>query len=129
MDKSYITSLLKRDSRTLDLYEIKEIIDALVDNNIDSWQAINFMDRKEKDYFSELRQEHRERLTKEGKKPTEALLEDLVRTDPRWTGEFLNNQKLVYKAGTLYRENYKKWERTYQACVMAISAKNKNTVI
>lgn len=129
MDKTYINSLLKKNDRDLDLYEIKDILDALVEKDKEAWKAMNFMDRKEKDYYALLKREYRDKFISEGKKATEGMLDEFVRTDKRWKEDLLALQDKVFEAGTMYRENYKKWERTYQACVMSISAKNKNIII
>jgi hypothetical protein len=128
MDKTYINSLLKKNPRELDLYDIKDILAALVDTDIDAWQAMDFMDKEEKNLFSKIRNDFREELVAGGKKPTESWLEDLVRTSKEWL-DHLVKEKEVDKAGKLFRESYKKWERCFSARMMKDSKDNKQILI
>lgn len=121
-------SLLKKDPRHLDLYDIKDILEAFVGSDIDSWTAMDFMEEERKNLFSKIRKRERERLLKDGQKPTESLLEDLVRTDDDYL-EFVENERKIDKDGKLFRETYRRWERTFQACMMKMSADKKSTII
>lgn len=119
-----VKELLKRDYKTLDLYEIADILEEFIKDNVNQMEDADEVDDYEKDKFSLIRKEIRDNLLAEGKKPTESLLEDLVRTSEKWK-ESRDYMREVRIKGKLLKEAYKKWSNRYTARLMQESKQNK----
>ncbi len=122
---SYIASLVKKDYRTLDLYEIADVCEAIGTEAIDAETDAKMMKEMSKSKYAEVKIDLRKECSVTGEKVTESYLEDLTRNSQKWKS-YLVDWKESEKVAQKKKLKVEKWDRYFQACVMKTSRDNKN---
>jgi hypothetical protein len=128
-DKSYIASLLMKDHRQLDLYEIAEIQEYVGLEWVNKHQEADFYEEHYEIKWAELRIKFRTDflMNKDIGKVTEAMLDDAVHASAEWR-EFIDLYIKARKDDNIYKQKMNKWNNFYSA-KMSLEATNRRIVL